>query len=56
MYGHVLVEADNIDDAMEKAYTSEVGLPEDGSYVNGTFELDEDLIDEDEEQFIVKGD
>lgn len=47
MYGHVEVTADNLEDAIAKVKleSDETPLPE-GSYVETSFEVDHDAIDE----------
>lgn len=48
MYGHVEVEADSKDEAAEIACGPTVGLPENGSYVEGSFQVDELFYDDEE--------
>lgn len=38
MYGYVEVQADSINEAVNKAY--DAPLPDDGSYIEGSFEVD----------------
>lgn len=45
MYGHITVEAENLEEAIEKAEDTNTPLPE-GSYVEGSYEVDRDAIDE----------
>lgn len=45
MYGHITVEAENLEDAIEQAEDTNTPLPE-GSYVQGSFEVDRAAIDE----------
>lgn len=54
MYGHVEVEASNIDEA-KKIAIFEAPLPNDGDYIEDTFHLDEDVINDEEEKFFVEG-
>ena len=45
MYGYVEVQAESMSEAVNKAY--DVPLPEDGSYIEGSFEVDESgIVDE----------
>ena len=46
MYGYVEVEADNVSEAIHAAMAAP--LPDDGSYIEGSFEVDDSLIDMDE--------
>lgn len=46
MYGHVTVEADSLEDAIDKV--EEGPLPTDADYVAGSFQVDRDAIDETE--------
>jgi hypothetical protein len=39
MHGYVEVEADSMSEAINKSY--DAPLPEDGSYIEGSFEVDE---------------
>ena len=45
MYGYVEVEADSVAEAIHEAKGAP--LPEDGSYIEGSFEVDDSMIDED---------
>ena len=46
MYGHVTVEADSLEDAIDKV--EDGPLTTDSSYVEGSFEVDRAAIDETE--------
>ena len=46
MYGYVEVEADSVSEAIQAAMAAP--LPDDGSYIEGSFEVDDSLIDMDE--------
>jgi hypothetical protein len=46
MYGHVTVEADSLENAIDKV--EDGPLPTDSSYVEGSFEVDRAAIDETE--------
>ena len=46
MYGHAEVHAENLEEAIDKAMDG--GLPPDGSYLEGSFEIDHEGIDEKE--------
>ena len=49
MHGYVEVEADSMSEAVNKAY--DAPLPEDGSYIEGSFEVDESaIVDEVEDE------
>ncbi len=41
MYGYVQVQADSFEDAVSKVQDDSTPLPEDASYVQGSFEVDE---------------
>ena len=43
MYGYLYIEANTLEEAIENAYDSDQGLPDDGDYVDNSFEVDEDL-------------
>lgn len=44
-YGHVIVEGENAEDALDNAKNdSEIPLPTQFSYVEGSFQIEEDLI------------
>ena len=43
MIGHVEVQAESLDDAVEKVLDTSVPLPEDGEYIEGSFEVDESV-------------
>ena len=45
MYGHIAVEAENLEEAIEQAEDTNTPLPE-GSYVQDSFEVDRAAIDE----------
>ena len=45
MYGHVTVEAETLEDAIEQVEDTNTPLPE-GSYVQCSFEVDHAAIDE----------
>ena len=45
MYGHITVEAENLEEAIEQAEDTNTPLPE-GSYVQDSFEVDRAAIDE----------
>jgi hypothetical protein len=45
MYGHTIVEAESLDEAIARAEVS--NLPSDCSYVEGSFEIDHDGMSED---------
>lgn len=46
MYGYITVEAETLEEAIEQAEDTNTPLPE-GSYVQGSFEVDRAAIDED---------
>ncbi len=49
MHGYVEVEADSMSEAVNKAY--DAPLPDDGSYIEGSFEVDEaGIVDEVEDE------
>lgn len=48
MYGHIEIEASSKEEAAEKVYSSDVGLPENTSYVEASFQVDEIFFEEDE--------
>jgi hypothetical protein len=49
MHGYVEVEADSMSEAVNKAY--DAPLPDDGSYIEGSFEVDESgIVDEVEDE------
>ncbi len=50
MMGTVEVQAESLDDAVEKVLDTSVPLPEDGEYIEGSFEVDESVysLQEDE--------
>ncbi len=49
MHGYVEVEADSMSEAVNKAY--DTPLPDDGSYIEGSFEVDEaGIVDEVEDE------
>lgn len=43
MYGYLKIEANTLEEAIEKAYDADQGLPDDGDYIDNSFEVDEDL-------------
>jgi hypothetical protein len=45
MHGYVEVQADSVDEAIYEA--KHASLPEDGSYIPYSFEVDDSMIDED---------
>ena len=45
MYGNMYITADTLKQAIEIAHTSK--LPRDGNYIEGTFKIDEDIIEAD---------
>ena len=61
MMGTVEVQAESLDDAVEKVLDTSVPLPEDGEYIEGSFEVDEsvysteddDLWGEDKISFVI---
>ena len=44
MYGYVEVEANNMDEAVHIVHSTDVPLPEDGEYIEGTFEVDQGWV------------
>ena len=44
MVGEIEVEADNIEEAKDKAY--DMDLPSDGEYLDGSFSMNDDVTDE----------
>ena len=44
MYGHITVQAVDLDEALDKA--AEAALPTDGSYIEGSFEIDFPTVEE----------
>lgn len=46
MYGHVEVEADSLEEAISIAESDETPLP-DGDYINGSFEVDYEIAEND---------
>ena len=48
MCGYVDIDADTMEEAMEKFYeeSDHIKLPRDGEYVDGSFELSTDDVDE----------
>lgn len=44
MYGMMEIEADSLEEAVEIANSDEQNLPE-GSYVEASFEVDEEILD-----------
>lgn len=48
MYGHVTVEADTAQHAAEIAESDMgIGLPDNGEYVEGSWEVDWDIVEDD---------
>ena len=45
MYGYVTIDANSIEDAIKKVEDSDVPLPQDANYVEGSFEVDREGID-----------
>ena len=45
VYGYAYIEADSLEEAIEKARGSDTSLP-DGDYVEGSFEVDEEATRE----------
>jgi len=45
MYGYMDIEAETLEEATQEAYSSERPLP-DGDYVDGTFDVDEDIVED----------
>lgn len=49
LFGHVTVEAEDVESALEKALHREYirgekfGLPDNGEYIDGSFEIEEDM-------------
>lgn len=54
MYGHVIVEADSKEEAEEAAHAPSIGLPEDASYIEGSFEVDDIFLDNDDNEYIIE--
>ena len=48
MYGYLHIKANNFQDAIDFAESDECELPENGSYVMGSFEVDHDVIEDNE--------
>jgi len=46
MYGSVEIEADDLDEAVELAYSNECSLPDNGSYVDASFEVDHESVED----------
>tara|TARA_Y100000310_G_C20360544_1_gene658767 strand:- start:593 stop:751 length:159 start_codon:yes stop_codon:yes gene_type:complete len=46
MYGSLEIEADDLDDAVELAYSNEYSLPDNGSYVDASFEVDHESVED----------
>ena len=46
MYGSLEIEADELDGAVELAYSTEYSLPDNGSYVEASFEVDHEVLDD----------
>ena len=46
MYGSLEIEADDLDDAVELAYSNECSLPDNGSYVDASFEVDHESVED----------
>jgi hypothetical protein len=45
MYGTLNIEAEDWDEAIEKAEEGDFPLPTDGSYVEASFEVDYDIVE-----------
>ncbi len=45
MYGYLVIEAENLQEAIDIADSPEQGLPEDGNYVDGSFKVDAEMIE-----------
>jgi hypothetical protein len=45
MYGHLKIQADSLEDAIEIAESDSTNLP-DGSYVEASFEVDHDVLED----------
>lgn len=43
VYGYVHIEADSIEEAIEKAWDDECPLPDDAEYCEGSWEVDEEI-------------
>ena len=50
MYGHSHIEAESWDEAIEIAEDDGTSLPSDGDYVDGSFEIDYDIIEFEKEE------
>ena len=50
MYGHSHIEAESWDEAIEIAEDDGTSLPTDGDYVDGSFEIDHDIIEFEKEE------
>ena len=50
MYGHIHIEAGSWDEAIEIAEDDSTSLPSDGDYVDGSFEIDHDIIEFEREE------
>ena len=47
MYGYLKIEANTLEEAIEKAYDDDQGFPDDSSYLNESFEVDNTMtVDE----------
>lgn len=47
MYGHLKIEANTLEEAIEKAYDDDQGLPDDSFYLDESFEVDNTItVDE----------
>ncbi len=46
MYGSLEIEADDLDEAVELAYSNECSLPDNGSYVDASFEVDHESVED----------
>jgi len=42
VYGYIYIDAENIDEALEKANDPDIALPDVSNYVYGTWEVDEE--------------
>lgn len=46
MYGYVEIEAENINEAIDKAYSEHTPLPDNAEYVSGSFNVDNEVVEE----------
>ena len=48
MYGHVIVESDTLEHAAKTVETDmAIGLPDNGEYIEGSWEVDWDIVEDD---------